>query len=225
MKLPALKNKSVAVIGCGGLGNNVLAHLAGCGVGTVYFCDCDAVEPGNLDRQFLYSHADVGKNKTDCMAAFFARYAPEIKAVPVQKKIRSAEDLAFARGCDLMVMAADNNAVRRAAQRFCTETGTALVNGGVQSYFGTAYLYVPGKSPCLSCAGLLAGETADIQTVSSTVGMIGALCAELAVRYLTGDAEAGALYIYDHTQIEKLNVRPSPSCGVCKQIKEMTPHG
>lgn len=227
MKLPLPENSSVAVIGCGGLGNNILAHLAGSGVGTVFFCDYDTVEQGNLDRQFLYSQSDVGREKAECMADFFARYAPEIRAFPIRKRIKTRSDLAFAKNCDLIILAVDNNAVRRIAQAFCEINGIPLLNAGVDAFFGAVYFYIPGKSPCLDCAGMLSGETKDVVSVSSTVGLIGALSAEIAVRYLLekDHGEAGILHIYDQYEIKKLKIIASPDCGVCNRIKEWNRNG
>ena len=63
----SLKDKTAAVIGLGGLGTNVAVHLAGAGIGKLMLCDFDTVSESNLNRQFMYRAADVGKLKTDCL--------------------------------------------------------------------------------------------------------------------------------------------------------------
>ena len=86
--------------------------------------------------------------------------------------------------------------------------------GGVRSGFGTAYLYLPGESPCLSCAGLLETENTPERVNSATVGVIGALCAEITDAVLSGDrSAAGNLYIYDDFEIKKLKIRPERTCS------------
>ena len=217
MKPADLRSKSVAVIGCGGLGCNVLVHLAGAAIGKLYLCDFDLIAESNLDRQFLYKKSDVGARKCERAAAFLRDYAPDVETVSVDKKITADADLAFASACGAVVLAVDNNEARRAAQAFCAGAGIPLVNGGVRSGFGTAYLYLPGESPCLSCAGLLETENSPERVNSATVGVIGALCAEITVAVLSGDRNAaGNLYIYDDYEIKKLKIKAERNCR-CRQ--------
>lgn len=57
-----LKNASVSILGCGGLGSNIAMSLARCGVGSLYIYDFDKVEYSNLNRQ-NYDQSDLGKSK------------------------------------------------------------------------------------------------------------------------------------------------------------------
>lgn len=57
-----LKERSVSILGCGGLGSNIAMSLARCGVGTIHLYDFDKVEYSNLNRQ-NYDQDDLGKSK------------------------------------------------------------------------------------------------------------------------------------------------------------------
>lgn len=57
-----LKDASVSILGCGGLGSNIAMSLARCGVGTIHLYDFDKVEYSNLNRQ-NYDQDDLGKSK------------------------------------------------------------------------------------------------------------------------------------------------------------------
>lgn len=57
-----LKDASVSILGCGGLGSNIAMSLARCGVGSIYLYDFDKVEYSNLNRQ-NYDQDDLGKSK------------------------------------------------------------------------------------------------------------------------------------------------------------------
>ncbi len=198
-------DKTAAVIGCGGLGCNIATHLACAGIGKLILCDHDTVSESNLNRQFLYTAADLGKEKVFLAEARLSATAPGTAITAVCKRIEAPEDLAFAKDADIVFAALDNNAARRAAQDFCTINRTPLVNGGVNGFFGTAYLYIPGKTPDLASAGMLTIENKKTLSVSSTVGVIGALEAHLGVRYLTGHTEqAGRLYVFDDGEITVL---------------------
>ena len=63
-----LKAASVLVVGAGGLGCPALQYLASAGVGRIGIIDNDVIEISNLQRQFLYFSADVGKSKSECAA-------------------------------------------------------------------------------------------------------------------------------------------------------------
>ena len=202
-----LSDKKAAVIGCGGLGCNVATHLACAGIGTLILCDFDTVSETNLNRQFLYTVRDIGKEKAALAKERLSATAPDTKIAAVQKKIASPADLCFASPADILFLAVDNNAARLAAQTFCKERGIPLANGGVNGFFGTAYLYIPGKTPDLTAAGMLDAENRQTLSVSSTVGVIGALEAHLGIRYLTGRTEqAGKLHIFDDGTVTVLAI-------------------
>ena len=204
-------DKTAAVLGCGGLGCNVATHLACAGIGRLLLCDYDTVSESNLNRQFLYTAADIGKPKAPLAAKRLAATAPGTAFEVYEKRIGTPEDLAFAERADIVFLAVDNNPARAAAQAFCKARGLPLVNGGVNGFFGTAYLYVPGRTPDLTAAGQLAAENGITRSVSSTVGVIGALEAHLGIRYLLGDAApAGRLYVFDDGTVTAL---PLPARG------------
>jgi len=58
-----LRNSSVLIAGCGALGCSIADQLVRAGVGRVVIVDRDVVEPSNLQRQCLFTTADVGVPK------------------------------------------------------------------------------------------------------------------------------------------------------------------
>ena len=210
-----ISGKSAAVIGCGGLGCNIAVHLAGAGIGKLRLVDYDIVSESNLNRQFLYSIEDTGNFKAELAAERLKKYAPNTDITFLNKKINRTEDLGEIKNYDIVFLAVDNNEARTVLQNFCTENKIPLVNGGINGFFGTAYLYIPEVSPCLDCAGLTMKESGG-KSVSSTAGIIGALEAEIGIKYLLGDDEAaGILHIYDSGEINKLKIKPQKNCGTC----------
>ena len=203
-----LSGKSAVIVGCGGLGTNAAVHLAGMGIGRLLLIDFDTVETRNLNRQFFYTPADVGQRKCDLLASRLRAYAPDCDTVALHGQIRSPEDLTDARDADVLVAAVDNAAARRVLNDFCKARRIPLVNGGINGLFGTAYAYLPGRTPDLEAAGLLDAENAKPASVSSTVGIIGALQAQLAAGILCGDTQcAGKLYVLDDNEIHAITIR------------------
>ena len=56
----------VAVVGCGGLGGNILELLARLGVGTILAIDGDIFQESNLNRQILCTERDLGRESSNC---------------------------------------------------------------------------------------------------------------------------------------------------------------
>ena len=199
---------TAAVIGCGGLGTNVAVHLAGAGIGKIWLCDFDTVQTRNLNRQFFYTAADVGKPKSDLLAARLQRYAPETVVVSVAKRITCEADLSFADAAEIVVLAVDNIDARRIVNDFCKHKQKPLINGGVDAAFGTAYLYVPGVCADLEEAGLLQKPNRNPQSQSPVVGVIGALEAKLAIDFFLQKTDVqGKLLCFDGLEIQALHLK------------------
>ena len=64
-KIKSLGEKTVLIIGLGGVGGTALEALARSGVKNFVLIDFDKVDESNLNRQILYTMSDVGKNKVD----------------------------------------------------------------------------------------------------------------------------------------------------------------
>ena len=178
------------------------------GIGKLILIDFDTVEISNLNRQFLYTPADVGGEKCRLLAARLCAYTPDCTVICHSQKVTCANDLSAAAEADILLSAVDSNAARRVLNDFCTQKKKPLVSGGVNALFGTVYLYVPDRSVDLERAGLLDTENGKITAVSSTVGVIGALQAQLAAKCLSGDVSvAGRLYIFDREEIHSIQIR------------------
>jgi len=63
--IKTLSSKVILVIGLGGVGGTALEALARSGFKKFVLIDFDKVDESNLNRQVLYTSADVGRNKVD----------------------------------------------------------------------------------------------------------------------------------------------------------------
>ncbi len=76
---PPLGDVHFVVLGAGGLGCPVLLGLSAAGATTVSVHDPDRVEASNLQRQVLYSVADVGRAKAEAAAWALRRRVPTLQ--------------------------------------------------------------------------------------------------------------------------------------------------
>src|SRR6188474_3993800 len=88
-----LKASKVLVIGTGGLGSPSSLYLAAAGVGTLGLVDFDVVDSSNLQRQVLFSTADVGRPKVQAAAARLSGLNPEVRLVVHETPLSSANAL------------------------------------------------------------------------------------------------------------------------------------
>ena len=202
----SLKDKSALILGIGGLGCNIAVHLAGAGIGKLMLCDFDKVSESNLNRQFLYIAEDIGKNKAECAQERLKLYAPECDILAWNCQIRNADELEFAKDCDIIFSAVDNDKSRLILKEFSDKHGIPLVLGGIDGFYGMASLYIPRES---KFPPIFETNHPAAFSVSATAGVIGSLQASLGIRHLlTNDKEISKnLLVYDETEISTLKLK------------------
>ena len=216
-----LKAAKVLVVGAGGLGAPAALYLAAAGVGVLGLVDPDTVSLSNLQRQVLYSTADIGRDKVDAAARALHQLNPhvEVEAHPVRLTQDNAD--AIVAGYDLVLDGTDDFATRFAVSDACVRADTPLVSGAIGRWTGQVGVF-EGK-PCYRC--LVPDIPPDAETcaavgvIGALAGVIGSMMALEAVKRITGAGEplSGRLLIYDALAAETRTVRigADPACPVC----------
>jgi len=88
--IKSLGDKTILVIGLGGVGGTALEALARSGIKKFILIDFDKVDESNLNRQVLYTKADVGKNKVDVAKARLLNINNEIQIKTINTKIEDS---------------------------------------------------------------------------------------------------------------------------------------
>jgi bacteriocin biosynthesis cyclodehydratase domain-containing protein len=150
-----LRDATVAILGCGGLGTWALGALAGAGIGRFVLIDDDVVELSNLNRQVLYGAADVGLPKADRAAAWLRGFDPGVRVDAHRRRIGGAEELrALIAGADLLVQTADSPpySIVRWVDEACRALGIPYVLGGQRPpVVRVGPAIVPGRTACFAC--------------------------------------------------------------------------
>lgn len=201
----SLENFTCAVIGVGGLGCNIAVHLAGAGAGRLILVDFDNVSESNLNRQFLYTKEDIGEKKVICAKKRLEAFSPDINITVLPVKIKKDCIPDEIKSADMIFLAVDNKGARENISLFCEENKIPLMTGGIDGFYGKAYLYIPDITPTLKKAGMLDGRKAETN-ISAAAGIIGSLQAATGIQYLlTKDISLGGkLTVFDKDEFHTL---------------------
>ena len=197
-----LREKTVLVAGCGGLGGYLIEMLLRIGVGEIRAADGDRFEASNLNRQLLSAPALLGRKKAEVAAERAALVNPDVRFAAVPEFVTEANVEALIRGCDAVLDALDNIASRRMLARACAEAKLPMIHGAICGWTAQAAIVLPGDG----MIDRIYPEGAALKSKASlsfTPPFCAALQTALCVRLLTGrEVEAGKLYVADLLDME-----------------------
>ena len=226
----ALSKAHVVLIGCGGIGSPALQYLAAAGIGTLTLVDDDVVDASNLQRQTIFTEADIGRPKAEAAAAWLARFDPQIEARAVTVRV-GGESAARVLGGDvtLVLDGCDNFATRLVVSDACVSLGLPLTSAAVGRFQGQICNFaghLPGQ-PCYRCWVGDAFDNDDCDTCAADgvlgafVGMVGTFAAMSAIRVVLqghaalGDPQFGQLQLFDGLAPSLRTIRV-PKDGDCR---------
>lgn len=218
-----LASARVLVVGAGGLGFPLLAYLGAAGVGRVTLVERDAVELTNLNRQLLFSAADLGRRKAGVAAERLRALNPEVAWRCLDRPLDPELAAAECRGADLAVDCADNRSARMILAAAAVAAGIPLVHGAVAGFEGTVAAFAPAGRPCLACLyPEPSGPAPPPPVLGAAVGVVGALMANEAVRLLAGigPTRFGEPLLLDLERgtFDRVRLEPRPGCDLCARL-------
>jgi adenylyltransferase/sulfurtransferase len=144
-----LKNSKVIVVGAGGLGSPVLHYLTAAGVGTIGIIDYDVVEISNLQRQVIFTEADLGKPKAQVAAERLKLLNSKVKFNIYLEKLTSDNALELLKPYDLIIDGTDNFPSRYLINDSSVILNKPFIYGSVYRFEGQVavfnYAYNDGK--------------------------------------------------------------------------------
>jgi molybdopterin-synthase adenylyltransferase len=244
-----LEDARIVILGVGGLGGCSALSLAGCGIGEMLLIDGDRVEESNLNRQYLYTEADIGKLKVDAAAERLGAFNSHIHLKTLPDALEGEEAIAEAiEGYDLVVDSAD----------WPVHEVEHWINGACFAaripYIATSHFppvarvgpfFIPGVTGCYECQliGLrreyplfdtVIQQRRARQTRNATMGpacnLIGGHVGLDVMHHLTGlrtPSTQGVAHIYDlcTMDVTREAVASEPNCPVCGHLPTSEPLG
>jgi adenylyltransferase/sulfurtransferase len=217
-----LRQKRVAIVGLGATGSVQATWLARAGVGHLTLIDRDFVELSNLQRQILYTEADLGRLKAEAAAQRLREANPEPDFLPVVADLTSGSARELLSGFDLICDGTDNFEARFLINDVAILTGTPWIYAGAIGGEGLVWPLHPPDTPCLRCLIEEPPVGGDVDTCDSAgvlgpaVGVIGSWAALEALKVLTGKAPHAELARFDFWNDERQFLKPPKTrCRFC----------
>lgn len=192
------------IVGVGGLGCPIALYLAAAGIGALRLVDDDTVSVDNLQRQVLYTEAEIGAPKAVCAARHLQDLRGDLDVEIHIERLTEANADRLVSGCDLVLDGTDNYASRYILNSTCARTRVPFIYGAVRGLEGQVSVFHAGDRPRDYCELYPPEEGwADIPAEKAVLGMapgvVGNVQAAEAIKLLAGFGQplTGRLWTID----------------------------
>ncbi len=221
-----LKNSSILIVGCGGIGCAASAYLARAGVGRLRIVDDATVDLEDLHRQILFdiSSAREGKLKVEVASHELKRANPEVAVEPFPERFGPENALRLVEGIDIILDCSDNLETRLFINELAVKIGLSWIHGAC---IATTGLVIGFPRECEVCYRCLLDSLPKIVPdphktgiLGPVAGVVGCIEAAEAIKLLVCRVEfRQQLLLFDVLEdtISAIEVSPKGDCVVCKR--------
>lgn len=232
-----LAEASVAILGCGGIGNLVAVTLATLGVQKITLVDGDIIEESNLGRQIMFTQKDIGPKKVEVLKKSLLERNPDLSVETIAGSVQDFLESKKKKPSHLFILSADSTGLIHEVNRYCVKNDQPFINIGYIAdiaLFGP--LVIPGVTGCFSCQRFIVDnenipekEMMQIKKINErssnpSIGPINMLSASLGlIEILRFLGEIGQLQTTkarigcwtDRLEFEFQTMNKNPHCSVC----------
>lgn len=184
----ALRQASVMISRCGGLGGVVAYELAAAGVGRLILAHGGTIKPSDLNRQLLMTHEGIGSSRMASIKKRLTDLNPRLEMVTAEENVHEGNINRLVDQADLIVDCAPLFEERYLLNRASVQKQIPMVEAAV---FDTEFhltSFYPGKTPCLKC--LYPEMSTDwkrrFPVFGAVSGTAGAMAAMEAIKIISG---------------------------------------
>jgi adenylyltransferase/sulfurtransferase len=225
-----LKKAKVLCVGAGGLGSPAALYLAAAGVGTLGIVDFDRVESSNLQRQILFTEADLGQSKAELAASRLKSIHSDLEVCSYPEKLTAQNALELMSGYDLVIDGTDNFNAKYVINDAAAILGIPVVFGAISRWEGQISVFWARKGPCYRCLypeppRVPVLNCAEAGIMGAVAGVFGSLQAVEAIKVILSSSDpsrleplVGRLWILDTTDMRSVSIKVEKrsDCPVCQ---------
>ena len=180
-----IMNAVVGIVGCGGLGVNVITQLTMAGVSHFILCDHQTPELSNLNRQFIYAAGDL-RPKAMISAEWILALNPGAEVQSNSEPLTELNWDLFS-DCDILVDCLDSFESRMVLSDMAEHFGVPLVHGGVSGMDGQIAVCIPGRTKSLrEMLGTMKSPEGPVPSVGAAVSCIASMEALEVLKIISG---------------------------------------
>jgi len=221
-----LRDATLVVIGCGGIGSPAIQYAAAAGFGRLMLVDDDVIDLSNLQRQTLFATADIGSPKAIVAASRVAALNPHVTVEPLVTRIDRDNAAGILAGADVVIDGSDSFDTRLTVADAALALHVSLVSAAVGQFEGQLGVFRGWEAdkPCYRC---FVGDSPAREGVSCAedgvlgpvTGILGSMAALEAIRAIVrfGEDAAGTVVLVDTMALRfrTLRLPKDPACRSC----------
>jgi molybdopterin-synthase adenylyltransferase len=216
-----LKNASVFISRCGGLGSVVAYELAAAGIGKMVLAHAGNVKPSDLNRQLLMTHNQLGKPRIESVERRLKELNPRLEIISCSENVNEKNAAKLIAQADIVVDCAPLFQERYLMNEQAVKQNKPMVECAMYELEAQITTIVPGKTPCLSC---LHPEFPKewkrrFPVFGAVSGTVGCIAAMEVIKQLTGLGCSlhNQLLSFDLRAMtfQKFDIKRDAQCQVC----------
>ncbi len=219
-----LKQATVMISRCGGLGGVVAYELAAAGIGRLVLAHAGNIKPSDLNRQLLMTRQAMGTSRMDSIVTRLRDLNPDLEILPIRENVSEANVDEMVSQVDVVVDAAplfeERYAMNQAAVRF----RKPLVECAMFELEGQLTVIEPGQTPCLRCLypEPPASWKRRFPVFGAVSGSLGCMAAMEVIKLVSGLGKPlrGQLLSMDlrDPAFRRFRIRRDLACPVCRHL-------
>lgn len=151
-EIKKLLTSKLLIVGCGGVGCELIKNIIKLGFRDIVLVDNDYVEISNLNRQFYFTRESIKKSKSLSIRDIISQAYPEINLKAYYSDIKEKQfDFEFFSQFSVVFSALDNRQAKEHLSYMCIKNDLPLIIVGVEGFNGQVKTQIRGKSECLFC--------------------------------------------------------------------------
>lgn len=197
-----LKNAKVLIVGIGGLGSPISIYLTAAGVGQIGLIDDDIVSKSNLQRQILYTEAEIGQSKVECACRRLSALNSSTRFETYPNRFTPDNANRLVSTYDIIVDGCDNAATRYLIDDVCSRFKKPYVYGSISEFRGQVSVFNYRGGPRYSDLyprPKVIPPARPGGVIGTIPGIIGCMEAAEVIKIITGYGEvlSGKLFLLD----------------------------